>query len=165
MKSLIFLVGTTKGGVQYPHELIIYWPPIYVLRHPNTGLRDEAKTTELLGPPRALPRPHMSPMWACAKPNRSPAYGIRDHSPLSIAMSWWINLCTTELLGFPIDGSTVFVTLCVSSHFWPFTKANLVLVNFDKKLGLGETPAPLVGTKSQLNPNFFLRAPLISPAK
>ena len=26
-----FLVGTTKGGVQYPHELIRYWPPIYVL--------------------------------------------------------------------------------------------------------------------------------------
>ena len=31
MKNFIFWVGTTIGGVQYPHELIRYCPPIYVL--------------------------------------------------------------------------------------------------------------------------------------
>ena len=37
--------------------------------------------------------------------------------------------------------------LCVSSHFWLFTKANLILVSFDKKLWLGhnhpQPPPPL----------------------
>ena len=50
--------------------------------------------------------------------------------------------------------------LCVLSHFWPFTKANLVLENFNKNLGFGQTPRPLLGQM----PNFFricvLRAPL-----
>ena len=33
--------------------------------------------------------------------------------------------------------------LCVSSHFWLFTKANLILVSFDKKLWLGHNhPQP-----------------------
>ena len=32
--------------------------------------------------------------------------------------------------------------LCVSSHFWPFTKANLVLENSNKNLGFGQTPPP-----------------------
>ena len=32
--------------------------------------------------------------------------------------------------------------LCVLSHYWPFTKANLVLENFNKNLGFGQTPAP-----------------------
>ena len=28
--------------------------------------------------------------------------------------------------------------LCVSSHFWPFTKANLILENFNKNLCTGQ---------------------------
>ena len=38
--------------------------------------------------------------------------------------------------------------LCVSSHFWPFTKANLVLENFNKTLGFGPTPPPPCWAKS-----------------
>ena len=38
------------------------------------------KTTERLGPPRALPRPQMSPMWAHAKPNRGPVDSVCAHS-------------------------------------------------------------------------------------
>ena len=57
--------------------------------------------------------------------------------------------------------SPIYV-LCVSSHFWPFTKANLVLENFNKNLGFGQTPPPLLGRM----PNFFqkriLKAPLTS---
>ena len=45
--------------------------------------------------------------------------------------------------------SPIFV-LCFSSHFWPFTKANLVLENLNKNLGFGQTP-PLLGQM----PNFF----------
>ena len=37
--------------------------------------------------------------------------------------------------------SLIYV-LSVSSHFWPFTKANLVLENFNKNLGFGQTPPP-----------------------
>ena len=63
MKIFIFLLGTMNVRVQYPHELMRYCSPIYVL--------------------------------------------------------------------------------CVSSHFWPFTKANFVLENFDKKLEIGsDPPAP-----------------------
>ena len=40
--------------------------------------------------------------------------------------------------------SPIYV-LCVSSHFWPFTKANLVLENFNNNLGFGQTPPPLIG--------------------
>ena len=40
--------------------------------------------------------------------------------------------------------------------FMDSCKVNLVLGNFIKKLGFGQTPPPLVGTKSQLFP-FFLR--------
>ena len=47
--------------------------------------------------------------------------------------------------------SPIYV-LCVSSHFWPFTKANLVLENFNKNLGFGQTPPPLVGPKAQVFP-------------
>ena len=79
MKSFIFLVGTTKGGVQYPHELIRYWPLIYVL--------------------------------------------------------------------------------CISSHFWPFAKANLVLEIFNKNLGFGQTPPPLVGPNAQLFPKKHFDGP------
>ena len=32
--------------------------------------------------------------------------------------------------------------LCVSSHFWPFTKVNFVFANFTNKLGLCQTPTP-----------------------
>ena len=46
--------------------------------------------------------------------------------------------------------SPIYV-LCVSSHFWPFTKANLILENFNKNLGFGQTP-PLVGPKAQVFP-------------
>ena len=35
------------------------------------------------------------------------------------------------------------------------SKANLVLEKFDKKLGFGQTPPPLVGPKDQLFPFFF----------
>ena len=45
--------------------------------------------------------------------------------------------------------SPIYV-LCVSSHFLPFTKANLVLENFNKNLGFGQTPSPLVGPKAQV---------------
>ena len=42
--------------------------------------------------------------------------------------------------------------LCLSSHFWPFTNANLVLENFDKNLGLADPPPlPWLGQ----NPKFF----------
>ena len=34
--------------------------------------------------------------------------------------------------------------VCVSSHFWPFTKVNLVLVNFNKKMRLGQTDGHLI---------------------
>ena len=51
--------------------------------------------------------------------------------------------------------SPIYV-LCVSSHFLPFTKANLVLENFNKNLGFGQTPPPLVGPKAQVFPkNYF----------
>ena len=49
--------------------------------------------------------------------------------------------------------------LCVSSHFWPFTKANLVLENFNKKLGFGQAPPPLFGQK----PKFFRKSILMAP--
>ena len=44
--------------------------------------------------------------------------------------------------------------MCVSSHFWPFTKANLVLENFNKNLGFGQTPPPLVGPNAQIFPKM-----------
>ena len=37
--------------------------------------------------------------------------------------------------------SPIYV-LCVSSHFCPFTKANLGLENFNKNLGFGQTSPP-----------------------
>ena len=37
--------------------------------------------------------------------------------------------------------SPIYV-MCVSSHFWSFTKANLVLESFNKNLGFGQTPPP-----------------------
>ena len=49
--------------------------------------------------------------------------------------------------------------LCVSSHFWPFTKANLVLENFNKNLGFGQTPPPLVGPNAQLFPKMDFDGP------
>ena len=45
---------------------------------------------------------------------------------------------------------TPIYVLCVSSYFWRFFKANLVLEKFDKNLGLGQTPALLVGPKDQV---------------
>ena len=45
--------------------------------------------------------------------------------------------------------------LCVSSHFWPFTIVKFVLEKIDKNLRLGQTPAPLVGTKSQVFPKVW----------
>ena len=54
--------------------------------------------------------------------------------------------------GFALEISHV---LCVSSHFWPFTKVNLVLVNFDKHWDWGRPLPPLVGTKSQVFPKIF----------
>ena len=54
--------------------------------------------------------------------------------------------------------SPIYV-LCVSSHFWPFTKANLVLENFNKNLGFGQTPPPLLGQK----PKFFRKKILMAP--
>ena len=56
--------------------------------------------------------------------------------------------------------SSIYV-LCVSSHFWPFTKANLFLENFNKNLGFGQTPAPLVGPNAQFFPKTILMAPLM----
>ena len=44
--------------------------------------------------------------------------------------------------------SPIYV-LCVSSHFWPFTRANLILEIFNKNLGFGQTPPPLVGPNAQ----------------
>ena len=43
--------------------------------------------------------------------------------------------------------SLIYV-LCVSSDFLTFTKANLVLENFNKNLGFGQTPAPPCWAKS-----------------
>ena len=54
--------------------------------------------------------------------------------------------------------SPIYV-LCVSSHFWPFTKANLVLENFNKNLGFGQTPPPLVGPNAQLFPKMHFEGP------
>ena len=55
--------------------------------------------------------------------------------------------------------SPIYV-LCVSSHFWPFTKANLVLENFNKNMGSGQTPPPLVGPNAQIFPkNYFDGSP------
>ena len=51
------------------------------------------------------------------------------------------------------------ILLCVSSHFCPFTKANLVLENFNKKLGFGQTPPPLVGLNAQLFPKMHFEGP------
>ena len=47
--------------------------------------------------------------------------------------------------------SPIYV-LCVSSHFWPFTMANLILENFNQNLGFSQTPPPLVGPNAQLFP-------------
>ena len=55
---------------------------------------------------------------------------------------------------------TYLILLCVSSHFWPFTIANLVWVNSNKNLEFGQTP-PLVGQDAQLLPPKKLMAPLI----
>ena len=49
--------------------------------------------------------------------------------------------------------------LCVSSHYWPFIKANLVLENFNKNLGFGQTPPPLVGPNAQLFPKMHFEGP------
>ena len=54
--------------------------------------------------------------------------------------------------------SPIYV-LCVSSHFWPFTKANLILENFNKNLGFGQTPPPLVGPNAQLFPKMDFEGP------
>ena len=43
--------------------------------------------------------------------------------------------------------------------FMDSCKANLVLGNFAKKLGFGQTPPPLVGPKDQLFPFFFEGSP------
>ena len=56
--------------------------------------------------------------------------------------------------------SPIYV-LCVSSHFLPFTKANLVLENFNKNLGFGQTPPPLLGKK----PKFFRKTILTAPLR
>ena len=40
--------------------------------------------------------------------------------------------------------------------FMDSSKANLVLGNFDKKLGLARPPTPLIGTKSQVYPKKLL---------
>ena len=56
--------------------------------------------------------------------------------------------------------SPIYV-LCVSSHFLPFTKTNLVLENFNKNLGFGQTlPPPLLGPKPKFFRKFILMAPL-----
>ena len=57
--------------------------------------------------------------------------------------------------------SPIYV-LCVSSHFQPFTKANLVLENFNKNLGFGQTPLPpFLGQKPKFFRKTILTAPLI----
>ena len=68
---------------------------------------------------------------------------------------WWGVQDPHELVGYC---SPIYV-FYVSSHFWPFTKANLILEIFNKNLGFGQTPAPLVGPNAQLFPKMHFEGP------
>ena len=47
------------------------------------------------------------------------------------------------------------------SHYWPFTKANLVLEDFNKNLGFGQTPPPWLGQMPKFSRKSILKAPLM----
>ena len=49
--------------------------------------------------------------------------------------------------------------LCVSSHFWPFTKVKFVLEKFDRNLGLADPP-PQLGQNPKFFEKFDLKASL-----
>ena len=51
--------------------------------------------------------------------------------------------------------------LCVSSHFWPFTKVKFVLEKLDKNLGFADPRPPQLGQIPKFFQKFDLKAPLI----
>ena len=71
----------------------------------------------------------------------------------------WDNKCESPITEW-IDKILPIYVLRVSSHFWPFTKVNLVLVNFNKHWDWVRPLPPSLG--QMLSKRIcFLKAPLI----